>query len=49
MVRMAGHAQRSLPANLLEDLSGFQIGADELPQAERDDVRIVRRADVISA
>jgi hypothetical protein len=45
MVRMACHAQRSLPANLFEDLFGFQIGADELRQAERDDVRIVLRAD----
>ena len=44
---MARDAQRILPPDLFEDLFRLQIGADELLQAERDDVRVVLRADVV--
>ena len=47
MVRVARDAQGVLPADLLENLLRFQVGADELLQPERDDVRVVLGADVI--
>src|SRR5688572_19705897 len=47
MVRMARDAQSALPSNLLENFPRLQIGADELLQPERDDVRVVPGSDMV--
>ena len=47
MMRMAGDAQRALPADRVQDVLGRLIGADVLVDVERDDVRVLLAADVV--
>ena len=47
MVRMAGDAERVLPANLAQDVVGALIGGDPLGQPERDDVRVLAGLDMV--
>ena len=41
MVRMAGDAERALPADRAQDILRLLVGGDVLPDVERDDVRVL--------
>ena len=47
VMRMAGDADRALPANLGEDRVGRLVGADVLLDVERDDVRVALAAKLV--
>ena len=49
VVRMAGDAERALPADLAQDVVGGLVGADVVLDVERDDVRVLSRRGAGSA
>ena len=46
-MRMAGDAERALAPDLFQDVLGRLVGADELADVQRDDVRVLLAADVV--